>query len=502
MQTNVFRRGIRDWLVAFGITAPDIEIDALTLDSRQVALHTGFIAVAGHQRDGREFIPQAISLGAPVVLAECDDAASHGDVDMREHTLVISFYRLQQQLSALAGAFYQQPSKQLDLIAVTGTNGKTSTVQLASQLAHYLDVPSASIGTLGAGLWGEVLDTTLNTTPDAISMQKLLAQFIEEGAKQVAIEASSHALVQGRISDLYTKVAVFTNLSRDHLDYHGTMEEYAAAKRMLLEQPGLRYMVVNSDDPQSLDWLKACPKGVKPVLFGIQDTPLMAEKYCYATEIEYHSAGVRMQIDSYWGRGVCEVALLGGFNVSNLLGAIASQLCLGRPFEQVLAACKNITPVPGRLEVFSNAQGANVVVDYAHTPDGLEKALEATRQHCHGALWCVFGCGGDRDKGKRPLMGRIAEANAEHIIVTNDNSRSESPQAIADDILSGLALPANAQVELDRQQAIRLALKQAQLDDLILVAGKGHEDYQIIGEQTLPYNERAFVQQLLQEMGQ
>lgn len=496
-------KSIKPLLAVFDIDAPDIIISDLVLDSREVAIHKGFVAVSGHDLDGRDFIPQAISLGAKVILAECDDAQSHGHLDMREQSLIVSFYKLPQNLSALAAAFYHAPAEEFEVIAVTGTNGKTSTVQLTSQLASLLGQKVASIGTLGTGLFDtnnrqQALDNTINTTPDAISMQRILADFARQNVTQIALEASSHALVQHRIAALKTDVAVFTNLSRDHLDYHNTMSAYAKAKRQLLKQPGLRFAVVNADDQDSQNWLNELPANVTSVLFSVEVSPdsfAPEQQFCIAQNLSYDANGCHFSLLSSWGRADIQLSLMGKFNVSNVLAAISVQLCLGKPLQDIAKASSLLTPVAGRMEVFTGTDRPSLVVDYAHTPDALEQALRALRMHCQGSLWCIFGCGGDRDKGKRVLMGEIAENFADHIIITNDNNRTEDPQQIAEQILAGCLRPELIQIELDRRQAIKLAQEQANTNDIILIAGKGHEDYQIIGTQTVPYDERAFVQQ-------
>ncbi len=498
---RAFDQSIKPLLAEYHIDAPDIMISDLVLDSRDVAIHKAFIAVPGHALDGRDFIPQAISLGAKVIIAQCDELEKHGHVEMREQSIIVWFYQLAENLSALAGQFFQYPANSLSVIAVTGTNGKTSTVQLTSQLAFLMGESSASIGTLGAGMYAPESDSlasqeAVNTTPDAISMQRLLAEFVGEGAYQVALEASSHALVQHRIKALKTDVAVFTNLSRDHLDYHGSMSAYASAKRLLLNQPELAFAVVNANDIEHKSWLQQLPNSVELVLFGQDLNPdlISAEhKYCNATHVSYSTQGISFRLLSSWGDVDLTMPLLGEFNVSNVLAAICSQLCLGKSLQHIAAVTDKLQPVAGRMELYPSQQGATIVVDYAHTPDALEKALLATKQHCTGKLWCIFGCGGDRDKGKRPLMGEVAQRFADHIIITDDNVRSEDPAQIVQDILSGCTQPELFHIEHDRQTAIKHAAAEASDNDMILVAGKGHENYQIIGQQKVPYDERHFV---------
>jgi UDP-N-acetylmuramoyl-L-alanyl-D-glutamate--2,6-diaminopimelate ligase len=499
-----FAQSIQALLANFAIVAPDIMVSELVLDSRDVAVHKAFIAVKGHNRDGRDFIPQAISLGAKVIIAQCDSAELHGQVSMRENSLIISFFELASKLSKLAAYFYHHPANSLSVIAVTGTNGKTSVVQLSNQLAALLGERSASIGTLGSGVYqGQTsqLNSTLNTTPDAISIQRLLADFVGEGVYQVALEASSHALVQDRLSALKTDVAVFTNLTRDHLDYHQTMDEYAQAKRILLTQPGLKSLVINANDPEHKQWLANASSKIKVTLYGVNiSTKSIATdyQYCVANRVQFTATGVRFSLESSWGNCELRLNLVGEFNVANVLAAISAQLCLGKSLKNIAYVAQKLRPVAGRMELFSHPQKATIVVDYAHTPDALEKSLIAARQHCKGQLWCVFGCGGDRDKGKRPLMGAIAERLADRVVITDDNVRTETPQQIVEDILQGCTNTQQILVEHSRTQAIELAAKQCKEQDIILVAGKGHENYQIIGQQSQAYDERAFVKQFQQ----
>jgi UDP-N-acetylmuramoyl-L-alanyl-D-glutamate--2,6-diaminopimelate ligase len=498
---DAFDQSLKPLLAHFGIDAPDIMISDLVLDSRDVAIHKAFIAIDGHALDGRDFIPQAVSLGAKVIVAQCDDITSHGHVEMREQSVIVHFYQLSENLSELAGYFYQFPANSMSVIAVTGTNGKTSTVQLTSQLAYLMGEQSASIGTLGAGMYSpssdsKALQNNVNTTPDAISMQRLLAEFVSEGAFQVALEASSHALVQNRIKAVKTDIAIFTNLSRDHLDYHGSMAKYGLAKRRLLSQPELAYAVINVNDPEHKNWLVNIPKTTSVVLYGqnINAADVPSEyQYCVANNIRYTAEGIALSVQSSWGECELRLLLLAEFNVSNVLAAICSQLCLGKSLKQIAYIVQKLKPVAGRMELYSRQKHATIVVDYAHTPDALEKALLAAKQHCHGKLFCVFGCGGDRDVGKRSLMGEIAERLSNKVILTDDNVRSENPKDIIQGILAGCINPEQVLVEHDRKTAIKAAAKQASAGDIILVAGKGHENYQVIGNQTLAYDERQFV---------
>ncbi len=516
MVVSAFVQSIQVLLAKFGVDAPDIRVEGLTLDSREVNTRLVFVAIKGHERDGRDFIPQATSLGARVILAQTDDSAEHGKIVMRDHSVIISLYELPQMLSALAAAFFDYPAQKMTTVAVTGTNGKTSTVQLVTQLKDTLGTRSASIGTLGSSVY-EGKNTqwqntpAANTTPDAIRMQYLLAEFVQSEVRHVAFEASSHALVQGRLDRVKTDVAVFTNLTRDHLDYHGTMEEYAKAKRLLLAQPGLKIMVLNASDNESAAWDAMAESDVVRIWTGIDDkedscanTQANTQKapqhrHCFATNASYDVSGCHFELISSWGNAVISLPLFGKFNVNNVLSAIATLLGEGERFDDVVKAVNAITSVPGRMEVFPVTGAANIIVDYAHTPDALKKVLQSAKFHTEGRVWCVFGCGGDRDKGKRPLMGNVAEMSADVVVITTDNSRSEKPENIANDVLGGLNSSDEAVLIPDRERAIRYCLENAAEDDIIVVAGKGHEDYQIVGNKKINYNEREVVARLQQE---
>ncbi len=512
MVVSAFIQSARALLAKFGVDAPDIRVEGLTLDSREVNTRLAFVAIKGHERDGRDFIPQAISLGARIILAQTEDSSAHGQMEMRDHSVIISLYELPQMLSALAAAFYDYPAQKMTTVAVTGTNGKTSTVQLLTQLKDALGTRSASIGTLGSSVF-EGNDTqwkstpAANTTPDAIRMQYLLAEFVQSEVRHTAFEASSHALVQGRLGTVKTDIAVFTNLTRDHLDYHGTMEEYAKAKRLLLQQPGLSAVVLNANDEESHKWDAHANSEIVRVWTGIDEGEGAISdvhkqphhRHCFATNATYHSAGCSFELVSSWGTAAITLPLFGKFNISNVLSAVSTLLAQGERFEDVANAVNAITPVPGRMEIFPIEEVANIVVDYAHTPDALEKVLTSAKCHTNGKVWCVFGCGGDRDKGKRPLMGQAAEAGADAIVITTDNSRSEDPEAIANDIKTGMKNRERAISIPDREQAIRYCVSHANHNDIIIVAGKGHEDYQIIGNNKTNYNERAVVARLQKE---
>nr|WP_234472691.1 UDP-N-acetylmuramoyl-L-alanyl-D-glutamate--2,6-diaminopimelate ligase [Pantoea sp. S61] len=486
---------MRDLLAPWVPGAPARPLRDMTLDSRAAAAGDLFIAVAGHHADGRRFIPQAIAQGVAAVIAEAEGEASDGDIREMHGVPVIYLAQLQQRLSALAGRFYQQPAEKLKLIGVTGTNGKTTTTQLMAQWANLLGETGAVMGTVGNGLYGQLVATE-NTTGSAVDVQHVLNDLVEQGATLAAMEVSSHGLVQHRVAALPFAAAVFTNLSRDHLDYHGDMQGYEAAKWLLFSEHQVGEAIINADDEVGRRWLEKLPDAVA-VTMDDNLQPGCRGRWLKATAVNYHDGGAHVQFQSSWGDGEFDSRLMGAFNVSNLLLALATLLTLDYSLEALVSSAAQLQPVCGRMEVFTAPEKPTVVVDYAHTPDALEKALEAARLHCKGKLWCVFGCGGDRDKGKRPLMGAIAEQFSDIVVITDDNPRSEEPTAIVNDILTGLLDPGRARVVAGRAQAVTNAVMQANADDIVLVAGKGHEDYQIIGNRRLDYSDRDTVARLL-----
>lgn len=458
-----------------------VPILGLQLDSRAVKPDQLFIACKGAISDGRQFIREAVATGAAAVLAE------HGDEWLEDTDCdgvpVLVVDGLAKKVSEIAGKFYGHPSIALPVIGVTGTNGKTTCTQLIAQFLVALDKRCGVVGTLGMGVNGR-MTPTINTTPDALSVQQQLAQWNEDGVDAVAMEVSSHGLEQGRVAAIQFQVALFTNLSRDHLDYHGSMEAYGKAKLQLFLQPGLKTAVVNLDDPFSKNILEAIPQGVDVLTFSVDDKS--ADIYLKGTQ--FFPAGVESCLVSPWGEVPLQSPLFGAFNLSNLLGAIATLVVMGHDLSKLASVFAQLKAVDGRMEPVANDAGLVALVDYAHTPDGLSKALQAVRQHNSGRLWCVFGCGGDRDKGKRPEMGAIAEHWADYTVVTSDNPRNEEPQKILDQIVSGMhSLPDF--IEPNREKAIAYAVAHAAEGDTVLVAGKGHEPYQQVGQQRLPFSD-------------
>ncbi len=461
---------------------PEAEIGGLALDSRQVAFGDLFFALEGSQVHGRQFVDQAIERGTAAVLQE----ATWAKKEQRSGVPVISVPALRLKLGAIAERWYGNPSQALTVVGITGTNGKTSVSHFIAQ-ALRTDGPCGVIGTLGDGLIGDLQPST-HTTPDAITVHGLLAGMRDAGAQQAVMEVSSHALEQGRVAGVAFDVAVFTNLSREHLDYHGDMASYGRAKRRLFEIPGLKYAVINLDDDYGQSLLAGMPGAIGTVSYGFDDSRLTPS--LLGADLQLDSQGLRLRIESDWGRGELSVPLLGRFNAENLLAAFAALLACGLSFDEALARLSCVQPVVGRTQRLGGGAGEPlVVVDYAHTPDALAQVLEALRAHGAGRLICVFGCGGDRDEGKRPLMARAVEQAADQIIVTDDNPRGEDPEVIVADIFSGFKDADAVTVINDRAAAIHHAVSHAGEGDVVLVAGKGHEEYQLVSGQRLPFSD-------------
>ena len=466
-----------DRLAQLGVPLAD-----LTADSRAVKLGSIFVAYPGTVQDGRAYIAEAIARGATAVLWERADFSW----DERWEVPNLGIENLRGRISEIAGHVHGNPSNSLWMAGVTGTNGKTSVSQWIAAASDALGRRAAVVGTLGNGLVGERVEGK-NTTPDAIVLQRLLAEYLRRGARSVAMEVSSHGLDQGRVAGIRFDVAVFTNLTRDHLDYHGTMEAYAEAKFALFGARGLTHAVINTDD----EWGARLAQrlrggGLDIITYGNHNRARLA-----ATRVSLSEAGMRFRVESEWGDADVNAPVLGAFNVSNLLAVVGALIAAGVPFAAAVDAASALQPVPGRLERIGGAAAPLVVIDYAHTPDALEKALQALRPAVAAGhkLVCVFGCGGDRDTGKRPLMGATAASLADHVIVTSDNPRGENPHDIIEQILAGIP-KCRAEAIEDRQVAIFSAVHHARPGDVVLLAGKGHETYQEIAGVRHPFSDR------------
>jgi UDP-N-acetylmuramoyl-L-alanyl-D-glutamate--2,6-diaminopimelate ligase len=468
----------------------ELAITGLVQDSRAIRPGDAFVAIAGFGAHGLNFVDVAREAGVAAILFEPPAPA-----DIPAPADAIAVPGLRARLGELGDHFHGRPSQATTVVGVTGTNGKTSTVQLLTQAWALRGVRNGSIGTLGAGLYGEVVPTGF-TTPLVLQLHALLAQLRDAGAQAVAMEVSSHALDQGRVDGVHFDVAVFTNLTRDHLDYHGDMQAYGAAKAKLLAWPGLRAAVVNLDDAYGRELRAALPAGTHTI--GLSSRGAQAD--VRAENVVLDATGIGFDLIVGDERASVQSLLLGRFNVDNLLAVAGALHALGETADAIATTLSQLQPVAGRMNRLGGDHAMPlVVIDYAHTPDALEQALSSLRAHAQGRLVCVFGCGGERDVGKRPQMAAIAEAGADLVIVTDDNPRGEDGDAIVADIVKGFSRPGAVLVQRDRAAAIARAIGAASASDIVLVAGKGHEPYQEIAGVRHPFDDTAVARALLQE---
>ncbi len=492
---------VDELLSGFGVQGeiPSRPITGITSNSREVKPGNLFIAQAGLSRHAIDFVTDAVESGAIAVLYDVDDPYCRQRVPIMQKQVDVDWIALsglQQLTGEIASRYYGAPSERCRLIGITGTDGKTSVTHLLVQALVNLEEPVGSIGTLGYGLANR-LTMTNYTTPDAITLQSLIFELVERGCQTLVMEVSSHALEQFRVSGCDFDIAVLTNLTSDHLDYHGSRQNYAAAKSALFEFSSLRNRVLNLADQ-----------------FGRE----LAAKHRTDNIVTYSTdrqndrlADVRLLESQMSGKGLCVVmetpqgkirvqsALIGRFNIDNLLACATVLFELGYSSAEIQQAMQNLQPIPGRMQYFpAVAQQAAVVIDFAHTEQALAACLESIKDTCEGEVYCVFGCGGDRDQSKRPKMGRVAEQLSDHVFITDDNPRHEAPESIARQILTGIEEPSKVNVIHDRQAAIETAIAQAGKDDLVVIAGKGHEQIQIVGDQRLPFSDARVVRELRQ----
>lgn len=470
----------------------DVSFSQIQTDSRQVTPGSLYVALPGTQQDGHDFIAQALAAGAQGII--CSQAWFQQQSSLQTNIIWLPVHDTRRALAEAAATFYQRPGEQLSLLGVTGTNGKTTVTWLIKQLLEAAGRSCGWIGTLGAGYQNVNLPGAY-TTPFPPQLQNWLQQMQQAGVRKVVMECSSHALEQQRLEPLRFETAIFTNLTQDHLDYHLTMEAYAAAKSLLfsrhLQAQGTA--IINADDPYSK--MMANASQARVLRYSLQD----ASADLYASDLELEAHGSQFTLHHAGQQYPVKLSLSGRYNVANALAALAAGLQHQVALPTLLSALAQVSGVPGRLERVTPAEAPFAVyVDYAHTPDSLQNVLSALRPLTSGQLIVVFGCGGDRDAGKRPLMGAAAEAGADTIIITSDNPRSEEPLAIMAAIQAGLQRPKKAELEPDRAQAIYQALARANTGDTVLIAGKGHEDYQIIGQQRLPFDDRQVARHWLQ----
>jgi UDP-N-acetylmuramoyl-L-alanyl-D-glutamate--2,6-diaminopimelate ligase len=479
------------------VAIPEVGVNDLSLDSRRIRQGGAFFALSGTRTHGLAYASQAVAAGASVVVWEPVPEVSLPPFPA--HVVTVAVPRLSAMLGGIADRFFDEPSKSVSVIGVTGTNGKTTSAFVIASALAKLGRKSAYAGTLGYGPI-EAIKSGTHTTPDAVTVHRQLAELRAQDFKHLGMEVSSHALDQHRVGGVRFHTALFTNLTHDHLDYHGTFAAYGAAKAKLFDSPELQHAVINIDDDfgRSLAFdrhhdadVTAVSAKTNPNVTRSRMRSLFAERGM-AT-----STGLQIKVNGTWGVGLLSSRFIGAFNVDNLLGALAALLGYDVSLDAAIDALEHCVPPPGRMETFSAAGKPLTVVDYAHTPDALEKALVAMRDHCTGKLTCVFGCGGDRDATKRPVMGGIAERLANRVIVTDDNPRTEDGDAIVADILNGMKSADRVLIERDRAMAIDRAIREAGPNDGVLIAGKGHEDYQIVGLVSRYFSDRDVVNAVL-----
>ncbi len=490
--------------------APDAQLTAdnivtgIAMDSRRVSPGQLFIALAQDPKQRARHIEEAIASGCQALATEAAQPLTDMERDLciQHGIITVEVAELAMKTGEIAARFYGHPSREMTVIAVTGTNGKTSVTQYIAQGLELMGIPCGVIGTLGAGRLHALTDTGM-TTPDPVSVQQWLATMYQDGSRYVALEASSHALSQGRLNGVNINIAVMTNLTRDHLDYHVDLTHYAKVKSRLFDFDSVQTAILNKSDPFGQSLMTKLAENSK---IEILSYSLSGQEDANLTACNLQMKQTGVSFDVHWNEKSASIQtqLLGAFNVSNVLAAMGALIAAGQSFEAVCQACVQCQPVSGRMEwITSEYNGVQVVIDYAHTPDALKQVLQAVRAHIceQGEIWCVFGCGGERDHGKRPLMGAVAEQYADHVVVTDDNPRGEDSLSIIEEIVKGIEHQEQVQIVPDRKQAIMDALSQARPGDIVLIAGKGHEAYQDIKGVKYPFHDRDVVQEWLAARG-
>jgi UDP-N-acetylmuramoyl-L-alanyl-D-glutamate--2,6-diaminopimelate ligase len=487
-------RKLAELLTGWAVAPGGLTVSDLTLDSRAASAGALFLATRGHTHHGLAFAGEAVARGAVAVLYESGPVVAAPSLPPGVFTAPVP--ELTARAGLIADRFFGAPSQRLTVAGITGTNGKTTCAWLLAQALQRCKRPCGYMGTLGVGLPPQ-LTPMAHTTPDVVTVHRQLAALSAAGAECVSMEVSSHALDQARVNGVRFHTAAFTNLTRDHLDYHGTMEHYGAAKARLFAWSGLACRIINFDDPFGAALARAASPARLILTTRAADAAAALPagvEFVRATRIEAEPTGLTIEVESSFGSVELSVRLIGEFNVENALTVLAVLLAWNIPLRDAARALGKVRPARGRMEMFGGrGRSPLAIVDYAHTPDALANALRAARLHCRGQLRVVFGCGGDRDAGKRPLMGGIAAELADDVIVTDDNPRSEDPQRIVADIVAGIGSAAPLTIEHDRALAIRVALQRSAPDDVVLIAGKGHEDYQITGRERRAFRDQSVV---------
>jgi UDP-N-acetylmuramoyl-L-alanyl-D-glutamate--2,6-diaminopimelate ligase len=489
-----YTKSLVELLNGLAKTGLSIDISGVAIDSREVKPGDLFMAYRGSQLNGIDYIDDALKAGA---IAIAIDENEQIDLNAISAALV-RVPDLRKRAGEIISRFYDEPSKDMQVIGITGTNGKSTVSYMIAYALYALGEQSAVIGTLGCGKFNYI-EPKNSTTPDPVNLHSLFSSWRDE-VDTVAMEVSSHALDQGRVAGTEFDIAVFTNLSRDHLDYHKTIEDYADAKFQLFETYGLKHAVINIDDDYGVQLLNSVSKNINVIAYSIHgkqiDTTNKNVSYVFCEKIEVNDLKTELLINSPWGRANISTGLLGEFNIENLLAAFSTLCVSGFSADQVVRVLSGFSGIPGRMEYFVSKGKPLLVIDYAHTPDALDKALTALRPYCAGKLYCVFGCGGERDTGKRSEMGSIADSLSDQIVLTNDNPRSEPEEKIIEDILSGIRDKSKTNIKYDRSDAITNTFLNADKDDVLLIAGKGHETTQQIGTTLLPFSDRELARRL------
>jgi UDP-N-acetylmuramoyl-L-alanyl-D-glutamate--2,6-diaminopimelate ligase len=477
-------KNLADLLAGFA-DAPAIEISGISSDSRSLKRGDLFLACGGDNSHGLDYLGDAVTAG---VAAVAWDSSSSDAPDTEVGVPMVAVPNLAKLLGTIANRFYGEPSRDISVVGITGTNGKTTVAWLIAQCYEQLGKTCGYVGTLGAGI-GELDGGEAMTTPGAVELHGYFDDFRSQGARCAAVEVSSHALAQDRVAGVVFDAVLFTNLSRDHLDYHGDMRAYAETKARLFLENNAKSRIINLDTEFGAELANRCGDNVVTVSTNF-DRVANGRPYVFVRSVVAQDTGSRVRVSTSWGDSEFALPLPGEFNVANAVIVLALLLQQGESLEKACAVLSTVSAPPGRMQrVDAAPELPAVYVDYAHTPAAIDGALQALRAHCKGKLWCVFGCGGDRDPGKRPQMGKLAEHRADQLVITNDNPRGEDPAAIIDAIVSGLVKPDQAMVIEDRAAAIAWAIDKAAAADVVLIAGKGHENYQLLGDKRLDFSD-------------
>ncbi|MFL0810582.1 MAG: UDP-N-acetylmuramoyl-L-alanyl-D-glutamate--2,6-diaminopimelate ligase [Agarilytica sp.] len=472
-------------------------INDIQIDSRNVTPGSLFVALKGQRDNGERYISSAVENGAVAVLVEDALLSSVFNLEIP----IVGINDLKHRLGKVAADFFDRPSSSLSLVGITGTNGKSSIASYCAQLTQQLGQTSGIVGTLGYGLVNSRYESTGMTTPDVVSCQRILAELKSAGAKNVAMEVSSHGIDQNRVDEILFDVAVISNITRDHMDYHASFDDYAATKLSFLESTACKTAVINANDEHCAKAIAGIKKAKECVSYAVKNGSAQVKADVRGVVNKFSDSGMNATIESPWGKAHVYVPLVGAFNLDNLLAAISASCLQGNDFDSVIGNVENLRALEGRMEkvrIQNGSSSPSVFVDYAHTPDALENALCALKEHTDGNLLLVFGCGGDRDTGKREEMGRIAEKYADEVIVTSDNPRSEDPNKIIADIEKGLIENTKCHKISDRAEAIAMAVNGASSSDVVLIAGKGHEDYQIVGDKKIYFSDYMVAKNMLE----